>query len=239
VPRSSRVGLTMSKRFLIVEDHPLYAEALGLSICDRMSDVRISHTTTLAEAKTVLQHEGEFDLVLLDLWLPDTHGYDGLIELRRLFPKLPIVIVSAFANQNVVEKAIVCGAAGFIPKSASKEALLQGINIVLAGEVTAPSGCFPTNSVASLEATALTHRLKSLTRQQLRVLQMLCQGLLNKQIAFELDVGETTVKAHISEVFRKLSVCSRTQAVVEVSKLDLGAVLALYAADDANAAASN
>ena len=195
----------------------------------------------LAEAKTVLQHEGEFDLVLLDLWLPDTHGFDGLIELRRLFPnKLPIVIVSAFANQNVVEKAIVCGAAGFIPKSASKEALLQGINIVLAGEVTAPSGCFPTNSVAGLEATALTHRLKSLTRQQLRVLQMLCQGLLNKQIAFELDVGETTVKAHISEVFRKLSVCSRTQAVVEVSKLDLGAVLALYAADDgAKAVASN
>jgi DNA-binding NarL/FixJ family response regulator len=228
----------MSKRFLIVGDHPLYAEALRLSICGSMSDVRISHTTTLAEAKTVLQHEGEFDLVLLDLWLPDTHGFDGLIELRRLFPKLPIVIISAFANQNVVEKAIVCGA-GFIPKSASKGALLQGINIVLAGEVTAPSGCFPTNSVASLEATALTHRLKSLTRQQLRVLQMLCQGLLNKQIAFELDVGETTVKAHISEVFRKLSVCSRTQVVVEVSKLDLGAVLALYAADDAKAAASN
>jgi len=75
-----------------------------------------AHTTTLAEAKTVLQHEGEFDLVLLDLWLPATHGYDGLIELRRLFPKLPIVIVSAFANENVVEKAIICGAAGFIPK---------------------------------------------------------------------------------------------------------------------------
>ena len=183
--------------------------------------------------------KANFDLILLHLWLPDTHGFDGLIDLRRLFPKLPIVIVSAFANQNVVEKAIVCGAAGFIPKSATKQALLQGLNIVLAGEVTAPSGCFPTCSATSLEATALTQRLKSLTRPQLRVLQMLCQGLLNKQIAFELDVGETTVKAHISEVFRKTSVCSRTQAVVEVSKLDLGAVLALYAADDATAGRSN
>ncbi len=222
----------MSKRFLIVEDHPLYAEALRLTISGSMSDVHILHATTLGEAKALLGEQKEIDLVLLDLWLPDTHGFDGLIELRRLFPKLPIVIVSAFANESVVEKAMVCGAAGFIPKSASKEALLQGLTNVLAGELTVPSGCYPTNSAASLEATALTRRLRSLTRQQLRILQMLCQGLLNKQIAFELDVGETTVKAHISEIFRKLSVCSRTQAVAEVSKLELGAVLALYAADD-------
>ena len=95
-----------------------------------------------------------------------------------------------------------------------------------------PIGLEPTKSVPSLEATGLTLRLRSLTPQQLRVLQMLCQGLLNKQIAFVLDVGETTVKAHISEILRKLSVCTRTQAVVEVSKLDLSAVLALYAADN-------
>jgi DNA-binding NarL/FixJ family response regulator len=222
----------MLKRFLIVEDHPLFAEALQLIIGGSMSDVRISHATTLSEAKAAIHRDEGIDLVLLDLWLPDTHGFDGLIELRRVFPKLPIVVVSAFASQNVVEKAIVCGAAGFIPKSASKTSLLRALNNVLAGEVTVPSGCLPATSIASLEAKALTHRLRSLTRQQLRVLQMLCQGLLNKQIAFELDVGETTVKAHISEIFRKLSVCSRTQAVVEVSKLDLGAVLALYVADD-------
>lgn len=221
----------MSKRFLIVEDHPLYAEALRLTIRGSMSDVHIVHAATLSEAKALLREQCELDLVLLDLWLPDTHGFDGLIELRRQFPKLTIVIVSAFANENVVEKAIVCGAAGFIPKSASKEALLQALNNVLAGELTVPSGCLPTSAAASMQATALTHRIRSLTRQQLRILQMLCQGLLNKQIAFELDVGETTVKAHISEILRKLSVCSRTQAVAEVSKLELGAVLAFYAAD--------
>jgi DNA-binding NarL/FixJ family response regulator len=222
----------MLRKILIVEDHPLYAEALDLIICGSMSDVRTTHAGTLSEAKDALQREQEFALVLLDLWLPDTHGFDGLIELRGLFPSLPVVIVSAFADQSVIEKAIVCGAAGFIPKSARKEALLQALGSALAGQMTLPIGLEPTKSVPSLEATALTLRLRSLTPQQLRVLQMLCQGLLNKQIAFVLDVGETTVKAHISEILRKLSVCTRTQAVVEVSKLDLSAVLALYAADN-------
>jgi DNA-binding NarL/FixJ family response regulator len=222
----------MLRKILIVEDHPLYAEALDLIICGSMADVRTIHAGTLSEAKDALQREQEFALVLLDLWLPDTHGFDGLIELRGLFPSLPVVIVSAFADQSVIEKAIVCGAAGFIPKSARKEALLQALGSALAGQMTLPIGLEPTKSVPSLEATALTLRLRSLTPQQLRVLQMFCQGLLNKQIAFVLDVGETTVKAHISEILRKLSVCTRTQAVVEVSKLDLSAVLALYAADN-------
>lgn len=222
----------MLRKILIVEDHPLYAEALQLIICGSMSDICIVHASTLSEAKDALQREQGFALVLLDLWLPDTHGFDGLIELRRLFPSLAVVIVSAFADRSVIEKAIVCGAVGFIPKSARREVLLQSLGSVLAGEITLPIGLAPTESAGSLAATALTLRLRSLTPQQLRVLQMLCQGLLNKQIAFELDVGETTVKAHISEILRKLSVCSRTQAVVEISKLDFSAVLALYAADN-------
>jgi len=224
----------MPKRFLIVEDHPLYAEALQLAIRSGMSNVRVVRADTLRDAKDAIKRENGFDLVLLDLWLPDTHGFDGLIELRKLFPKLPIVIVSAFADQSVVHKAVVCGAAGFIPKSAGKVALLQAIRDVLSGDITLPPGHLPPESVATMELTALTCRLKSLTQQQLRVLQMLCQGLLNKQIAHELDVGETTVKAHVTEILRKLSVCSRTQAVVEVSRLNFSAVLALYAGEDAD-----
>jgi DNA-binding NarL/FixJ family response regulator len=229
----------MPRRFLIVEDHPLFAEALQLIIGASMSDVHNSVATTLGEAKAALERGETFDLVLLDLWLPDTHGFDGVIQLRGLFPKLPIVIVSAFANQSVVEKAIVCGAAGFIPKSAKKEALLQVVASVLAGDIANPTSFAPGQAIANLEAAALTNRLRTLTRQQLRVLQMLCQGLLNKQIAFELDVGETTVKAHLGEIFRKLSVCSRTQAVAEVSKLDLGAVLALYVDNEEKARVSS
>jgi DNA-binding NarL/FixJ family response regulator len=218
----------MPARFLIVEDHPIFADALRMTLAAVMSNVSFVHAGTLAQAKDALESGEEFDLVLLDLWLPDTHGFAGLIELRGRFPKLPIVIISAFADQTVVQRSIVCGAAGFIPKSARKESFQHAINSVLAGEIVLPSDCLPPDSVVNLEAEALTSKLQSLTQQQLRVLQMLCQGLLNKQIAHELDVGEATVKAHISEILRKLHVCSRTQAVLEVSKLDFGAVLALY-----------
>ena len=163
----------------------------------------------------------------------------GLIELRKLFHNLPIVIVSAFADQSVVHKAVVCGAAGFIPKSAGKDTLLSAIRDILAGDLILPPGHMPPDSEANMELAVLTSRLKSLTHQQLHVLQMLCQGLLNKQIAYELDVGETTVKSHVTTILRKLSVCSRTQAVLEVSKLDFSAVLALYGTDDADSAIAN
>ncbi len=218
----------MPARFLIVEDHPIFADALRMTLAAELSNVCFVHAGTLAEAKDALEGGAEFDLVLLDLWLPDTHGFAGLIELRGRFPKLPIVVISAFADQTVVHRSMVCGAAGFIPKSARKEAFLQAIHTVLAGEIVLPRDCLPPDSVASIETDVLTAKLQTLTQQQLRVLQMLCQGLLNKQIAHELDVGEATVKAHISEILRKLHVCSRTQAVLEVSKLDFGAVLALY-----------
>ena len=133
-----------------------------------------------------------------------------------------------------MQKAIVCGALGFIPKSASKGALVQAITTVLAGDLTVPAGYLSTEAAADSELAALTRRLESLTQQQLRVLQMLCQGLLNKQIAHALDVHETTIKAHVSEILRKLCVGSRTQAVLEVSKLNLSAVLALYNGDAIN-----
>lgn len=218
----------MAESFLIAEDHPLYAEALQRTLLSARTDAHVVRAGTLGEAKDAIDKAAGFDLVLLDLWLPDTHGFEGLIELRARYPKLPIVVVSAFADPSVVEKAIICGAAGFVPKSSRKEWLLQAISDVLAGEVALPHPNGSAESMANLEREALTARLQSLTNQQVRVLQMLCQGLLNKQIAHELEVGETTVKAHISEILRKLQVCSRTQAVAEVSRLDFGAVLALY-----------
>jgi DNA-binding NarL/FixJ family response regulator len=218
----------MPAKFLIVEDHPIFAEALRSTLAAVISNVCFVHAGTLADAKDALEGDADFDLVLLDLWLPDTHGFAGLIELRKRFPKLPIVIISAFADQTVVHRSMVCGASGFIPKSARKESFQHAIHNVLAGEIVMPSDCLAPDSVANIELDVLTTKLQSLTHQQLRVLQMLCQGLLNKQIAHELDVGEATVKAHISEILRKLHVCSRTQAVLEVSKLDFGAVLALY-----------
>ena len=143
-------------------------------------------------------------------------------------------ISSAFADTSVINKAVALGAADFVPKSANKAALLRVIRNVLAGDAPLPDPDHPPRMVEGDELGVLTSKLSSLSRQQLRVLQMLCQGLLNKQIAHSLDIAETTVKAHVSEILRKLGVGSRTRAVIEVSRLSLSAVLALYTAEGVN-----
>jgi DNA-binding NarL/FixJ family response regulator len=217
----------MNCEILVVEDHPLFAEAVHSALSTAL-DVELHHASSLAQAKCFLAAADRLDLLLLDLWLPDTHGFEGLIELRRCFPKVPIVVLSAFADTHVVEKALVCGASGFISKATARDELVPAVKRALAGDLVVPSKLPWLALAADNELRALAKRLESLTRQQLRVLEMLCQGLLNKQIAHVLEVGETTVKAHVSEVLRKLNVSSRTQAVLEISKLDFRAVLAIY-----------
>ena len=220
----------MPTKLLIVEDHPLYADALQFAIRRAMRSVQFTHAETLAAARTAMQLHGEFDLVLLDLCLPDTHGFEGLVQLRRCSPQLPIIIVSAFSDPGVVKTAMVCGATGFIPKSATIDAILQGIRDALAGDVTLPEEqLLPGNCVATAELDTLVGRLNTLTEHQFRVLRLLCQGLLNVQIAHELHVRPSTIKAHVSEVLRKLGACSRTHAVAKASKLSLSAAQALYA----------
>ena len=218
----------MPALILIVDDHPIFLSAIESVLSERLSGSRIVTAQGLEAAKAVVRSEADLDVVLLDLWLPDTQGYEGLMELRRLKPKLPIVVLSAFADQVVVHKAMMLGASGFIAKSASRDEITRSVLAVLAGNVCLPADYRPPSSATDKELAALTTRLKSLTHQQLRVLQMLCQGLLNKEIAYQLNVGETTVKAHVSEILRKLAVVSRTQAVLEVSKLDLSSISALY-----------
>lgn len=217
----------MTVRFLIVDDHPLFREALQLAIQSAYPEAEIVEASSIAAAQTALASEAPFDLLLLDLTLPGTRGFDGLIELRATRPKQPILVVSAHEDPRIVHEAMTCGAAGYISKSVKKRDLAEAIQDVMAGLVVLPKGYTPppANGGASRE-TNLAARVASLTRQQLRVLQMVRQGMLNKQIAHELGVGETTIKAHVSEIMRKLNVVSRTQAVIEVARLDFEAVLA-------------
>lgn len=228
----------MPERVLIVEDHPIFADALRMTLSLAIASVSVVHASTLAAARDALASGETFDLVLLDLRLPDTNGLAGLIELRDRFPKLPIVIVSEFSDERVVHNTMVCGAAGFIPKSARKDVFLKAIRMVLAGEIALPPHHLSPDGAVHVGFDALTAKLQSFTPQQLRVLQMLCRGLLNRQIAHALGVGEATVKAHISEILRKLNVCSRTQAVLEVSRLDFGEWPAPQAADAPNGAST-
>ncbi len=218
-------------KFLVVEDHPLYACALESVIISSMPGVQVVLASTIAESKTALEG-GSYALVLLDLWLPDSNGFEGLIELRMRRPSVPVVVISAFTEPDVIHHSIACGAAGFIPKSATKDALVRDLREVLAGNVPMPEKYQPPPTGDSPETEALRSKLDFLTQQQLRVLQMMCQGLLNKQIAHELGIGETTVKAHVSEILRKFGVCSRTQAVLGVARVPRSADIVMGLVED-------
>lgn len=214
----------MSATFLIVDDHPLFREALRLAIETAYPNASIVEASSVQAAKDVMAGRS-FDLVLLDLSMPGTKGFDGLLEIRTINPKQPIVVVSGLEDPRIIHEAMTYGAAGFISKSVRKPELADAIRDVMNGLVYLPRGYEPPRAQpGSDKASDLALRLAALTPQQLRVLQMLRQGMLNKQIAYELDVGETTVKAHVSEILRKLNVASRTQAVIEVARIDFDQV---------------
>ncbi|MET0576298.1 MAG: response regulator transcription factor [Mesorhizobium sp.] len=208
-------------RFLIIDDHPLFREALHSAVQMTYPDADTVEARTVTEALELLGGPRPFDLALLDLNIPGVQGFEGLLQLRTRYPRLPIVVVSGHEEPKIISEALSYGAAGFIPKSVRKADLADAIRSVMEGAIHVPEnygGQAP--DAESADRAEMVRRLATLTPQQLRVLQMLRQGLLNKQIAYELQVGETTVKAHVSEILRKLNVYSRTQAVIEVSKLD-------------------
>lgn len=208
-------------RFLIIDDHPLFREALHSALKSVYPEAEALEARTIAEAQDILAQSASFDLALLDLNIPGVQGFEGLLQIRTAWPRLPVVVVSGHEDNRIIREALSYGVAGFIPKSVRKADLAAAISDVMEGAVYVPASyeAGPANE-ESQDRAELVKRLATLTPQQLRVLQMLRQGLLNKQIAYELQVGETTVKAHVSEILRKLSVYSRTQAVIEVSKLD-------------------
>lgn len=206
-------------RFLIIDDHPLFREALQSAITLAFDDVEAVEARSMDEALRALGGQTAFDLALLDLNMPGTKGFEGLLELRTQYPRLPVVVVSGHEEARIITEALSYGVAGFIPKSAKKAELAAAIRDVMNGAIHVPAGYERPQAGPDSKAELLA-KLASLTPQQLKVLQMLKQGLLNKQIAFELKVGETTIKAHVSEILRKLNVFSRTQAVIEVSKLE-------------------
>ncbi len=212
-------------RFLIVDDHPLFREALTSAL--RLVDVEadIYEATSIEGALDVLDAHDDFELALLDLSLPGTTGFSGLIRLRTARPKLPILVVSGHEEPAMVREALSLGIAGYVPKSTSKKRLAEAVAKALAGDVYEPElpGSAGVEARPS-EENSILRRLRDLTPQQLAVLELVREGRQNKAIAYELKLAETTVKAHVSEVLRKLGVVSRTQAVIEVAKVDFEAV---------------
>jgi DNA-binding NarL/FixJ family response regulator len=213
------------KKIVIADDHPMIRGALALSLAatTAFGKIEILETATLDELMERLAESGEADLVLLDLRMPGVNGFEGLLTLRSRFPSTPVVIISALEDRQLVAEALVLGAAGFIPKSTPRHEIVRALNLVAAGEIYAPPGLQqgPEISESDRIDTEFAQRLTSLTPQQRKVLQLLGTGKLNKEIAFDLDIAETTVKAHVSSILHKLNVYSRTQAVVMAGRLHL------------------
>ncbi|MBB5187992.1 MULTISPECIES: response regulator [Zhongshania] len=207
-------------RFIIADDHPLFRTALKASLTISFENCLVVEVASITELQTVLATDTSSDLILLDLHMPDAQGFSGLIHLQAHYPEIPVLVVSASESPEVMCRAIDHGAAGFLPKSSQAETISLAINAVLSGDRWLPEGIqFQTGQNSKEQKMA--RDIASLTPQQFRVASLLVQGLLNKQIAYELDITEATIKAHVTEIFRKLGVHSRTQAALAFSQLDV------------------
>lgn len=197
---------------LIIDDHPLFCDALELTLraLDDFAEVKTAHC--IDAALPLLAGADAPALILLDLNLPDVSGLDGVIQIKRAAPKTPVVIVSSMTDNVIIKGAIAAGAAGFVPKHAGRAVFKEALAEIAAGHVYKPAGFVPPAESDEMEQAVL--RLSSLTHQQGRILELICAGKLNKQIAYDLSIAEGTVKAHVTAIMRKLGVQRRTQAVL-------------------------
>jgi DNA-binding NarL/FixJ family response regulator len=217
-------------RIIIVDDHPLFRAALHQTLTGSGAAVSVEEAGDLAALSATLEADRDCDLVLLDLNMPGAHGFSGLLLLRAQYPEIPVMIISAVEEQKVIRRAFELGAAGYLPKSVGPAEIRAAIDTVLKGGIFVPEGV---SLGADDEHTAFSRRLATLTPQQIRVLMMLSDGLMNKQIAYELSISEATVKAHVSSILQKLDVDSRTQAVIAASRIEQGQFETLLSPDGA------
>ena len=208
-------------RILIADDHPLIRGALTVAITGISGDATVREAGTLEEAVALLEGDCPFSLLLLDLNMPGMKGFSGLTYVRAQYPSIPVMIVSGTSDRTTMRRCIDFGASGFLPKTLDLEATRVAIRIVLDGGRWTPPDVDLVSPAEEAIATLVT-RLNSLTPQQMRVLMMLSEGMLNKQIAYDLQVSEATVKAHVSAILTKLGVESRTQAVIAAAKIETG-----------------
>ena len=206
-------------RLVIADDHPLFRGAMREAISGLLEKVDIAEAGTFDDVVELLS--GDVDLVLLDLAMPGVRGFSGLMYMRAQYPSVPVIVVSANDDPTAIRRCMEFGASGFIPKTLGVDTMRAAISRVLSGGVWTPPDV-DLSAGADSETAALMGRMATLTPQQVRVLMMLSEGLLNKQIAYQLGVSEATVKAHVSAILQKLGVESRTQAVIAAAKIESG-----------------
>lgn len=202
---------------LIADDHPLFRAALSSALMKGVGPgVQLVETDTIASLEEHLKQKSDWDLVLLDLNMPGASGFSGLVGIRSQYPHIPVIVISALEDASIINKARDFGGVGFIPKSSNLDIIQEAVLEVLAGNTWWPAIA----DEVPQDPDSASAKLASLTPQQFKVLTMVCDGLLNKQIAYDLDVSEATVKAHITAIFRKLGVRTRTQAALLLQQIE-------------------
>ncbi|MEO9273426.1 response regulator transcription factor [Marinomonas sp. 5E14-1] len=206
---------------IIADDHPLFRSALSSALRAEIQGVEIAESQDLDSTLQCLEKTDDLDLLLLDLNMPGSGELYGLIRIRKDFPDVPVAIISGSEDSAMVAKVIDAGALGFIPKTSEPVTYAQAINAILAGDIWLPENLKQAVESQPKPDLSVQNKVAELTPQQYKVLCYLHEGLLNKQIAFELSISEATVKAHITAIFRKLEINNRTQAVLIASDLKL------------------
>jgi len=217
-------------KILIADDHPLFREAIINVIQTNFDGCETFETENLDASLALTEEHDDLDLILLDLNMPGMNGLNGLITLRNEAPTIPVVIVSAEEDKQIVLQAITYGAVGFITKSLARDEMAEALKQVLDGQVYLPSNIIRANKPQAQQRRQEENQippelLSSLTRRQLLVLERMSTGESNKQIAYNLNIAETTVKAHVSAILRKLGVHNRIQAILSASNVDFNQYL--------------
>jgi DNA-binding NarL/FixJ family response regulator len=206
-------------KFLIADDHPLFREALKGALQSEFVDVNYLESDSFSSTLNTLRRHRNVSLLLLDLDMPGCEDYYGLLRVRHNFPDLPIAVVSASDDVNTIADSLEFGANSFVPKTTSTSNMITALQMTLdGGSWVPPSSANKIQQVTS-DKVAIAEKVRELTPKQFKVLQLVKQGLMNKDIAEQLKVTEATVKAHVSMLFKRLGVKSRTQILVAIEKL--------------------
>ncbi|MBQ4830784.1 response regulator transcription factor [Alteromonas sp. CI.11.F.A3] len=211
------------QRILIIDDHPIFRHAMVTILGKKFPESQTLEANSLSEALELLEADSAFDLVMLDLNMPETCGLNGLLEIRNQHPNLPVVIISAETEKHNILQTISYGAVGFISKSSKIEEIATSVESIFEGNVCLPSEILRTSSVRNRvkkEDAISLDQIRSLTRKELAVLKYLTQGLANKVIAYELNISETTVKSHVSSILKKLGASNRVKVVASAANID-------------------
>jgi DNA-binding NarL/FixJ family response regulator len=212
-------------RILVADDHALFRAGLVHFLKELDDVVTIVEAVNFTQAFGALESEDEFDLILVDLLMPDMEAFTGLRNLRRRVPDVPIVVISALESRSDIMHAIDIGAMGYLPKSSSSEIMLSAFRLVLSGGIYLPpaviSDRYETPVEQRRESSGGRKRVSgvTLTQRQSEVLTLLARGKSNKEIARELGLAEGTVKIHITSILKALNVKNRTQAVIAAAEL--------------------